>query len=341
LSRPPSRKRKRAKWIRSVRPAFSHLMRLACAGLFLVGPCGWAADKVPAPSPGAAPFTRAQRIGRLADERLVECSGMDVSRAAPDLLWAVNDGGNGPYLFALRPDGRRLGRVLVRGAQNRDWEGMDTFLWQGQPMILIADFGDNRQVHDAHTLYVVAEPRLPDEGFDADAAVDVAWRIVFRYPDRPHDAEGAAVDAAAGKVLVLTKRDLPPLLFEVPLAPAGDDRPAVATPSGVVDRIPPPTPDDLPHKFGIFRSQPTALDIAPIGRRAAVLTYKHAYIFTRGESGSWAEAFAAPPLLIPLPLPQDTADLHQREALCFTPDGSALLMTSEGRGAGIYRVGLQ
>ena len=203
-------------------------------------------------------------------------------------------------------------------------------------MILIADFGDNQQVRDAHTLYIIEEPRLCGGKFGETAAVEVAWRIDFSYPDRRHDAEGVAVDAMNGKVFVLTKRDNPPLLFEVPLIPLSSKRPVVARKVAAVTRIPPPASEDLHQKFGLFRSQPTALDFSPDGRHAVVLTYKHAYIFHRGKSQSWESAFRHPPMLIPLPLPQDRSDLRQRESVCFAPGGKSVLISSEGKGAALF-----
>ena len=97
--------------------------------------CIWADEKISAPLTDQASFGAAQLVGRLEDDRLVECSGMDISLAAGNLIWAINDNGHGPFLYALRIDGRSMGRVLVVGAQNRDWEGLDTFFWQGHPRL--------------------------------------------------------------------------------------------------------------------------------------------------------------------------------------------------------------
>jgi hypothetical protein len=288
--------------------------------------------------PEPVPDSAVRLSGHLADDRLVECSGMDISLATAAFFWAVNDGGDGPFIYAVGFDGRSLGRVAVAGARNRDWEGLDSFLWHGRPMLLIADFGDNEQTRDTHTLYIVEEPRLIAERFDPSASIDVAWRVVFSYPDGGHDAEGVAVDATAGKVILLTKRDEPPLLFELPLKPLSPDHPLVARRITVVDRIPPPSSEDLRHEYGQYRSQPTALDISPDGRQAVVLTYKHAYRFSRRHADSWTIAFDRPPLVIPLPLPHERNDLRQREAICFAPDGMALYVTSEGRGAGIFLI---
>ena len=315
---------------------FKYLPLLVGFSLFF-GLNGSLADKKKSVPPAEkALFGNAQLTGRLGDDRLVECSGIDTSLATGNLIWAINDNGHGPFIYALRIDGRSMGRVLVVGAQNRDWEGLDTFLWQGRPMILIADIGDNQQQHDTHTLYIVEEPKLEGERYSESSTVKLAWRIVFSYPDHKHDAEGVSVDAAGGKVFVLTKRDNPPLLFELPLRPPDD--PIVAKKAAEVRQIPPPSDEDLLQKYGKYRSQPTALDLSPDGRQAVVLTYKHAYLFNRESHNSWAAALSGQPQTIPLPLPQDRSDFRQREAICFVAGSSALLITSEGHGAGIFRL---
>jgi len=309
---------------------------LVCFNLFFGLNGSLADEKNSVPPADKALFGNAQLTGRLGDDRLVECSGMDTSLAAGNLIWAINDNGHGPFIYALRIDGRSMGRVLVVGAQNRDWEGLDTFFWQGRPMILIADIGDNQEQHDTHTLYIVEEPELEGERYSESSAVKLAWRIVFSYPGHKHDAEGVSVDAAGGKVLVLTKRDNPPLLFELPLIPP--DHPIVAKKVATVRQIPPPSDEDMMQKYGKYRSQPTALDLSPDGRQAVVLTYKDAYIFNREDHVSWAAALSGHPETVPLPLPQDRSDFRQREAICFVEGSKALLITSEGYGAGIFRL---
>lgn len=204
-------------------------------------------------------------------------------------------------------------------------------------MILIADFGDNRERHKLHTLYVVEEPLLNDKQTDEQGTVEVAWRIVYTYPDSNHDAEAVSVDIINHKILVLTKRDNPPLLFEVPLTPSSP-YPVLARKVAVVGRIPPPSDEDLKEKYGAYRSQPTAMDLSPDGRLAVVLTYKHAYLYERRYDIPWSAVFSRMPILVPLPPLQETNDFQQREAICFRSDGTALLVTSEGLGADIYRL---
>jgi hypothetical protein len=255
-----------------------------------------------------------------------------------DLLWAVNDGGHGPVVFALGLDGRDRGQIRVSDSVNRDWEGLATFDWNDRAMILIGDFGDNKQQHDQHTLYVIEEPTLDGERFGQKTMVQPQWRIVFSYPDRNHDAEGVAVDPQTGTVLVLTKRDDPPILFSLPLKPAAGDSPVVAQRIATLDQIPPPTKEDLRYPYGHVRSQPTGMDLSEDGLSLVVLTYKHAFLYRRQPEASWADILGGPPLSIPLPLPENNRDLKQREAICFSRAETFLFVTSEGKQAGIYRL---
>lgn len=286
--------------------------------------------------------TAARKVGFLSDARLTECSGIDVSTATGKFLWAVNDGGGGPYLYAIGLDGKPLGRVRVEGARNRDWEAIDTFRWQGAAMILIADVGNNGQHRLPHTLYLVKEPEMTGGTFAPSASVGIVRRIVFTYPDRGHDAEAVTVDASNGEILLLTKRDAPPILFSIPLVAAGDEKqPLAARHVAVLDGIPPPTASDLRYRYGQYRTQPTALDLSPDGRKALVLTYKHAYIIERTPGDSWQTAFGRPLREIPFPLPEAHIDFRQREAACFATDGSALIVTSEGPGSALFVAPLQ
>lgn len=289
--------------------------------------------------PVSAAFGPAVRAGTLENARLKECSGLAASEKREDLLWAINDGGNGPYLYALDTSGRDLGRVRVEGVDNRDWEGLDSFVLDGRAFLLIADFGDNRQRHDTHTLIVVQEPEPPAEGRLAEAEpLPVAWRIRYAYPGRFHDAEAVAVDERLETVLVLTKRDSAPVLYAIPLRPKAGDSQVVARPLVAVEGIPPPSLDDLLYPYGAYRSQPTAMDIDPTGRRAVVLTYKDAYFFSRPSDEGWVSAFQRPPEVIPLPLPEHHPDLRQREAVCFDRKGRSLFVTSEGENAALFTV---
>ena len=308
------------------------------AGIILAVAMTLARAQNAVPEQGTRPvaFKSARMVGRIESRQLIECSGLDASVVAEDLLWAINDSGSGPFIYALGRDGRDRGRVRVDGAENRDWEDLATFMWQGQPMILIADFGDNKRQYTTHTLYIVNEPRLSGMRPVPSDPIGIAWKIEFTYPDGSHDAEGVAVDPAAGEVLVLTKRDKPPLLFALPLKANASGRKATARFVAAMDRIPEPTPKDLQQAYGAVRSRPTGIDLSSDGSAMVVLTYKHAYLFGREPGASWATVLGRRPILIELPLPEDCRALAQREAICFSRDGASLLVTSEGDKPGLF-----
>lgn len=303
--------------------------------LILMAGCLWVSPDIPTAAFEGGRYQGLELAGRIQDTLLTECSGMDISMATGEILWAINDGGHGPYLHALDTKGGSLARILVEGAKNRDWEAIDTFVWEDRPMILIADFGDNFQVYGSHTLYVVEEPVLNNEGNAESLVAPVAWQIHYSYPGARHDAEGAAVNAETGKVLILTKRDSPPILYEVPLQPPKTAHPVVAKKIATLDHLKAPPGGIV---FTKYDNQPTALDISNDGKLAVVLTYTNAHLFVRSGSDSWARVFGSQPALIRLPHPQERMDFRQREAIFFGPDQVTLFVTSEGQGAGIFRM---
>jgi hypothetical protein len=153
-----------------------------------------------------------------------------------------------------------------------------------------------------------------------------------------------AVDPERPRVLLLSKRTEPPVLYELSLLPGepgGDGReedggPAlrVARRLGEVPGIPPPTLADVAESrwLGRYRAMPTGLDISRDGTLAAVVTYKDAYLFAREDGEGWAAAFGRPPERIPLP------PMPQAEAIAFAADGRTLFVTSERRPAPLFRL---
>lgn len=289
------------------------------------------------PSPVPADFGEGHRVGQIGDPLLLECSGIDASTRRSDVLWAINDEGEGLYLFALGLDGRARGRVLVRDAQNRDCEALDAFRWKGESFLLIADTGNNRGRRRSLVLYVVREPTLAAERFDGSTVVDVAWRIVFQYPGQPRDAEAVAVDVSTGSVLVVTKREFRPLLFVLPLNPP-PGQPVVAREVGEVGQMPLRFSADPLSQYARNATRPTALDISPSGDSAVLLTYRDAYLFSRLAGQRWEDILRTTGRPILLPSPDDTLDLRTRESACFGADGRRIFVTTEGKRAGLYEM---
>ena len=260
-----------------------------------------------------------QQAGKLENPQLKEVSGLAASSLYPGLLWAINDGGDDPLLYAVGSDGADLGTFRVEGATNYDWEALASFRLQESAYLLIADVGDNWEQRPTVTLYVVKEPPITAAGLGSDTAVPIDWQIYFTYEDGPQDCEAVAVDPVTQSVLLLTKRGLSPNLYEMPLQPAAVDAPLVAR------RL-----ESVPHF-----SWPTDMDLSPDGLAAVVLTYNHAYLFRRRPGDDWSEAFQKKPARLRF------ETLMQQEAVCFGFYGKSVWVTSERWPAPLVRIELE
>lgn len=305
---------------------FRVALPLLCAALGL-GACSSPADESEEPT-----ATRSRLIvaGQLASDELVEASGLARSQRSTDLLWSMNDGGSRPRLHAFDGSGFDRGRVKLDGVKNRDWEDLASFSIDGTPYLLVADTGDNDARRDDVSLHVVLEPDLTE---DDKVKVDPAWSIDLRYPDGPRDVEAVAVDAANESILLLSKRDLPPVLYEVPLYPPSDGT-VVAKRLGTIESLPTPTRQDREH--AVFTKewhwQPTGMDISPDGSLAVILTYRGVYLYRLDPGRSLYESLSGQAFGFGL------GNFREAESVAFSADGNSIFVTLEGRHAPLLRI---
>ena len=268
--------------------------------------------------------------GQLEDERLREASGLAASMRRDDMLWVINDGGAKAIAHAIDLAGGIAGQLRLDETKNRDWEDLAAFSLDGKPYLLVGDIGDNDSKHRTSMLHVIAEPDLVP---DNKLREDVDWQIEFAYPDGARDAESLAVDASEGKVYILSKRDLPPRLYAVPLEPE-DDATITAEYLGEITSLPPPRRRDR-EMAGITKDwywQPTAMDFSRDGRFAIVLTYRAVYFFPREPGQSWYDALNGEPLGL-------TIDrIRNAESIAIGADGRTVFLTVEGNKPPLFRI---
>jgi endonuclease/exonuclease/phosphatase family metal-dependent hydrolase len=240
----------------------------------------------------------------------------------------MNDSGK-PLLYALDTTGRHLGRVELRKSDNRDWEDLASFRLEGEPYLLIADIGDNDARYKKRTLYIAKEPRSDESKTKVD------WAIDFVYPNGPRDAEAAAVDLENERVLLLSKRDIPPALYELPLRPEGDEK-LTARWLGTIDSLPRPSRQDVEFapKTKNWHWQPVGMDISADNRAAVILTYRAAYYYLRRADQDWFDALNTQPVRIGL------GNFRDAEAVAFGDDARTVYVTGEGRHPRLLRVDL-
>jgi len=283
-----------------------------------------------APAASARHWSRAEFTGLLTDPELAELSGLAASRVHAGVYWAHNDGDNVARLVAIRRDGTRVGSVKIAGVRNVDWEDIDSFDLDGKHYLMVSDTGDNGGIRKTLMLHVIEEPaQLRD-----DAVLAPAWSIEFRWPDGARDCEAVAVDAAAGQVLLVSKKRVPPELLAVPLRPAPSAEPVVAQLLGLFDGIAQPSAQDLKQNpvYGRYRSQVSGADLSPNGRVLALLNYHSVHLYVRRAGQPWAEALKdAKPDVLALPW------LPQAEGIAFSPDGASLLIGGEQVPSPLFR----
>jgi len=273
--------------------------------------------------------------GRLQNSSIREASGLARSNIDARRLWVINDSGSGPELYAIGVDGSDQGVFHVAGSRNRDWEDLASFVLDDRPMLLIADIGDNLARRPFRTLYVLHEPR-PEAARDAAATtLEIAWQVDFVYPDGAIDAESVSVDVATETILILSKREIPAVLYRVPLRSGSGDTSAViaATRIGTVPSL--PQPSKLDRDQALARQdwywQPTAMDLSAAGNTAVILTYRGLYLYRRTNNQSWYEALQHAPRII------ETHGVRNAEAIAFSADGTAVFVTTEERHAPLLR----
>jgi hypothetical protein len=243
----------------------------------------------------------------LSNTQVIESSGITASERRDDVLWTHNDSGDTPRLFAIDTAGHDLGTIPVEPAAAIDWEDICSTTIDGKPCLIIADTGDNQRKRDHATLYIVEEPDLA-----TDQVARVIQALPFTYEDGPQNCEGLAVSPDERVFYLASRGDTDQRkLYELSF-------------TGTVARLV-MTLASLPHV--------TAMDISRDGRYAVLLTQENTALEYRREAGeSWPRAFARTPRTLPLP------EAVQAEAICYSPDGDALFVTSEGSPCPLWRI---
>jgi hypothetical protein len=286
------------------------------------------------------------QAGSITAPSIDEASGLAVSRLNDKILWVHNDSGDTARIFAIDTQGHQLATVNITGVKNIDWEDIASFVYQGEAYLLIADVGDNQAKRSQYQLHLIKEPDLSQLNGQKTLSVKPSWSMTFTYPEGAHDCESVAVDVAKQKILLLTKRDKLPILYELPLiAPSaqGDSNNVSvqminkqAKRLGEIAPLPTAMLDYVSiYTWAGFAGKPTAMDISADGLSAVVLTYTHAFYFTQSQPGDWLALFSTQPQEIALPA------IKQAEGVAFSQEGNSIYITSEMLPAPLYKMDLK
>ena len=155
------------------------------------------------------------------DTSVDEVSGIAESHQVPGVFWTILDNGNMPWLYAMGPDGRSLGRyrlpdVDARGnpIANVDWEDISIQTTRdGRNFVWIADTGTVPVARTTVDLYRVREPLVDpaQDPMDRQVGSSAVNRYFMQYPggEGVRNGEAMFVDPPTGNVFVFSKGLLP------------------------------------------------------------------------------------------------------------------------------------
>jgi hypothetical protein len=219
------------------------------------------------------PRAELRRSAPFADDRVKESSGVAVSRDHPGVLWTHNDSGDRAWLYLTDTLGQALGRLLLDGAANRDWEDIALGPCPTGACLYLGDTGDNLGRRDEVVIYRVREP-VPPRG--DEASIRAVESIRFSYPDGPHDVEALFVDPV-GDVHLISKGTSGPIHHYRLWASAwASQRLEIAEDMGVL----PIRPDRSSGRLV------TGAALAPDGQAVAIRTYREIYLGNLRADGS-------------------------------------------------------
>jgi hypothetical protein len=247
--------------------------------------------------------------GRLEDSKIREASGLARSQVNADVLWIINDNGAKEIVHAIDHSGARLGEFKLKKSKNKDWEDLASFRLDDKPYLMVADIGDNNAKRADRTLYFVEEPAPVARGEEKRA-----WRVNFTYPDGPRDAEAAAVDSDAQLALVLSKRDLPPRLYAMPLQPDNEET-VTATLLGSINSLQKPSRQEVKFapKNKSWYWQPVGMDIS-------------------ADNQEWLDVLNSKPVRVGL------GNFKNAEAIAFGDEQRSVFVTGENKHSRLLRI---
>ena len=261
----------------------------------------------------------------IQSDKIDENSGVAYSNRYPDAIWTHNDSGDKPVVYLVSTQtGETLAEVKLSAAKNVDWEDIDSFQYEDKNYLLVADVGDNKRRRKSCQLYVFTEPELERDERVLPRNVELKdWKeIAIEFEGGPCNCEAIAADMNSNQIILLEKvyfgEKRTPGIYFIQLPNEKTKGNVLASRAG-----------DLPIR------NITAMALTDDGNKMVVRTYTDGYIYTKTADQTWPEVLPnATSQRIALP-PQ-----RQGEGVCFTPDESAIVCSSEFVGEPLWLVRL-
>ena len=150
-----------------------------------------------------------ERIGKIADPEIKECSGIVASRQYPDVFWVHNDGKR-EHLFAINRKGATIAAFKVKGAKFQDWEDITL---DKDNNLYAADTGNNDEKRMEVAVYRFPEP----DPNSTEKSVQIARQWTLRYPVAPRDCESIVIAGTNGCLITKVTKNRMAEVYSFPL----------------------------------------------------------------------------------------------------------------------------
>ena len=273
-------------------------------------------------------FGKRRQLGKIQSGLINESSGITPSPNHPDCFWTHNDNGRIPGLFLIDKQGHLRARLDVESISFRDWEDIGCWRTSGDNYLVLADVGDNLSQYVSCRIHIIKLPEFV-LGKVGEAPLhlkaEATATLEFTYPDGPCDCETILVDSGGEKIYLVSKSmdpndKKPSSIYWIPLGLKSTRNPIRA-------RI-------LDSK--LRQHMLTGADISVGGDLAVIRSYTSAWLYRRRPNQNWADVLSAADPMARTLLPLQ----RQGEAICFSPDGKSVLLTSEGLRQPIWQIDL-
>ncbi|PTS99519.1 hypothetical protein DBR11_12175 [Pedobacter sp. HMWF019] len=252
-------------------------------------------------------FSTSSVVTALKRQDYKELSGIAASQNYAGVLYVHEDSGNSNEVYITNTKGEDLGKVILDGVYNRDWE--DIAYGPGpdpsRKYIYVAEIGDNDSKYPSVFVYRFPEPVI-DLNSSGNALHVTPDKLQFTYPKGAVNAESLLLDPLTKDLYIATKEQAKSTLY-VAKYPQALNASTVLTP---LARLP----------FDLL----TSGDISPDGTEILLRNTGQIWYWKRRPNESVAQTILRKPQDAPY-----SRNEHQGEAVCFAWDGSGYLTTSE------------
>lgn len=234
-----------------------------------------------------------------------------------ETLWLINDSGNTNNLFQLNLEGDIIDEVEISGVKNEDWEDLTS---DGISRLFIGEFGNNNNDRKDLAVYIVNTSAIIDSKVTPEVihfTLEDQQEFPPKKSKRNFDIE--AFFYANNQLYLLTKNRSSKFKGKTKLYKLS------AKPGKHVAKLIGSYTTCSDDKDCLV----TAADLSPNGKRLAILTHDSVFMVTNFDDDFSNGTLTRHKL----------AHNSQKEAICFSQDGSRLYITDErhkGAGGNLY-----